>query len=271
MSDDRPPGFFLWIRDLLTDPLVELMDTTEFGAYLLLLCKAWFQDPPGSIPDDDFALSRWAKLTPDRWSECKPRVMAPWKLQKDGRWHQKRMRQEFAKAIAYQAKKSKAGTIAAKARWEHEHARRIADAMQTQCDGNTNSCHPKPKPIEKRTTARAEPAGLTGKDMFEIFWASYPLKIHQLETIEAWRTIKPDRSLLDRMLAALDVLKDSDKWLEDGGRYIPAPDKWLNEKRWEQVVIPKKPRPPDPPGTIPQVECYRNEQGHLIVRDKAAN
>ena len=115
--DDRPPGFFLYVLDLVADGKVEVMTTDEFGAYILLLCKAWFEDPPGSIPDDDYTLSRWTRLTPDQWTERRTRVLAPFRLGMDSRWHQKRMRKEFEKMRASLRKRSEAGSYAAAQKW----------------------------------------------------------------------------------------------------------------------------------------------------------
>lgn len=158
VNGDRPPGFFLWVRDFLTDGIVETMTTEEIGAYFLLLCKAWFQNPPASVPDDDYTLAMWTK-TSSRWPELKPRVMQPWTLAKDGRWHQKRMRLEFARMRELHEKKVRAGTIAAQARWRDADNRRIADAYQTQCDRNTKTCPPTPTPTPDNTTPHSPPSG----------------------------------------------------------------------------------------------------------------
>ena len=67
---DDPPYFPFYPDDFACDGKVEAMTTEEVGAYTLLLCKAWREDPPGSIPDDDRVRARWTRLTPDRWTEC---------------------------------------------------------------------------------------------------------------------------------------------------------------------------------------------------------
>jgi uncharacterized protein YdaU (DUF1376 family) len=78
-----PPYFPFYPDDFACDGKVEAMTTEEIGAYTLLLCKAWCEDPPGSIPDDDRVLARWTRLAPDRWKECRTGVLAAFTLGTD--------------------------------------------------------------------------------------------------------------------------------------------------------------------------------------------
>ena len=96
-KDNKPPGFLFYVDDFVSDGKVEAMTTEEVGAYILLLCKAWREEPPGSIPDDDRILARWARMDSERWSACRTGVLAAFTLGTDARWHQKRMRKEFQK------------------------------------------------------------------------------------------------------------------------------------------------------------------------------
>lgn len=87
---------------------------------MLLLCKAWREEPPGSIPNDDAVLARWARITPDRWTECRTRVLAPFTLGPDSRWHQKRLRLEYQKFATRRRAASEAGQSAALQKWKKE-------------------------------------------------------------------------------------------------------------------------------------------------------
>jgi uncharacterized protein YdaU (DUF1376 family) len=141
----KPPWFAFFPKDFAGDELVEAMSTLEVGAYILLLCKAWSSEPPGSLPDDDAVLARYARLDPGVWSEVKPRVLAPFSLGADKRWHQKRMREEYASAVHRMKAFSRRGRQAAEARWKrppdatsmhdacNEHASCIPQAMHDAC------------------------------------------------------------------------------------------------------------------------------------------
>jgi uncharacterized protein YdaU (DUF1376 family) len=108
--NDQSPYFYFF-------PDVEAMTTEEVGAYMLLICKSWREEPVASIPDDDRILARWSRLSPDRWSECRASVLAAFKLGKDGRWHQKRLRLEYDKLRRIQKNRSESGKLGAEVRY----------------------------------------------------------------------------------------------------------------------------------------------------------
>jgi hypothetical protein len=77
--------------------------------------------------------------------------------------------------------------------------------------------------------------------LFLIFWECYPLKVKKPKAQAAFLKLKPDRVLLDRMLAAIDRQLQSRAWRKDNGRYIPHPATWLNNKQWEDEIQPDLP------------------------------
>ncbi|MDQ3472423.1 MAG: YdaU family protein [Acidobacteriota bacterium] len=119
-KDNSAPAFLFYPDDFSSDGKVEAMTTQEVGACILLLCKAWREDPPGSIPNNDLVLSRWARLTPEAWAECRAGVLAAFALGMDDRWHQKRLRREYDKLQALNQRRSSAGKVAAKKRWHQQ-------------------------------------------------------------------------------------------------------------------------------------------------------
>ncbi len=141
----RPPYFPFYPADFSSDGKVESMTTAAVGAYILLLCKSWREDPPASIPNDDTILARWARMNSVEWAECKPMVLAAFTLGKDNRWHQKRLRLEYDKFCMYAEKKSMAGKIGAKQRWKGDVASDrnekscMATPLQSHCTPNTNA------------------------------------------------------------------------------------------------------------------------------------
>jgi uncharacterized protein YdaU (DUF1376 family) len=116
-AKDHPPSFQFYPADFASDGIVEAMTTEEVGAYILLLCKAWYEKPVGSIPDDDRILARWSRLDLDRWLECKNNVLRAFTLGTDSRWHQKRLRAERQRQVEFKKKQSDAGKRGAANRW----------------------------------------------------------------------------------------------------------------------------------------------------------
>lgn len=137
---DRPPYFAFYPNDFAGDINVEAMSTLQVGAYMLLLCKAWQADPPASLPNDDSQLARFARVEAGVWAEIKSGVMGAFRFGSDGRWHSKRLRLEYDKALQLIKRRKLAGKSGAEARWTQqngeENGKRIANALRSHCDGN---------------------------------------------------------------------------------------------------------------------------------------
>lgn len=71
---------------------------------------------------------------------------------------------------------------------------------------------------------------------FSTFWSAYPNKTGKGAALKAFQRVKPDDALLDTMLSQLELMRASPQWQSDGGRYIPNPATWLNQRRWEDEV-----------------------------------
>ena len=70
-------------------------------------------------------------------------------------------------------------------------------------------------------------------ETFEYFWMQYPRKDAKSKAIISWKNIKPDQVLFDKILVGLARHKQSENWNKDGGKFIPYPATWLNQRRWE--------------------------------------
>ena len=77
------------------------------------------------------------------------------------------------------------------------------------------------------------------KGDFDLFWQAYPKKRSKNQAIKAWKALKPDEHLHDRILGALEKAKDSVEWANERGKYIPYPATWLNAGGWEDELTPK--------------------------------
>lgn len=71
---------------------------------------------------------------------------------------------------------------------------------------------------------------------FDIFYKSYPRKVGKEKAKDAWIKLNPDKTLLETILKAIEVQKETDKWKEEDGKFIPYPATWLNGKRWEDEI-----------------------------------
>jgi hypothetical protein len=74
---------------------------------------------------------------------------------------------------------------------------------------------------------------------FAAFWSAYPRcpnKVAKGAARQMWNQIQPDEELQSRILQALDEQKRCKGWLKEEGQYIPRPDNWLRDERWDDEV-----------------------------------
>jgi uncharacterized protein YdaU (DUF1376 family) len=156
---NKPPAFLFYPDDFSSDGKVEVMTTEEVGAYILLLCKAWREEPVGSLPNDDRALAHWARLSEARWAEVRLRVLSAFLLGKDGRWYQKRMCQEYERLRSSQKKRQKVAKNAAEKRWKDNklHARSMLGACSEHSSAFSSSSSVFKKKEEEKSRERVDP------------------------------------------------------------------------------------------------------------------
>jgi hypothetical protein len=68
---------------------------------------------------------------------------------------------------------------------------------------------------------------------FDQFWTAYPNKSAKQVAIKAFDKAGIDDGILSVMLADIQIRKSSESWQKDGGKYIPNPATYLNQRRWE--------------------------------------
>jgi hypothetical protein len=73
---------------------------------------------------------------------------------------------------------------------------------------------------------------------FLTFWSIYPQKVARPDAERAWAALAPDDELQTRICAAVALKAKSQRWREEGGRYVPYPATFLNKRRWEDEDVP---------------------------------
>ena len=98
----------------------------------------------------------------------------------------------------------------------------------------------------------ASPSKTLIDERFLKFWEAYPKKKSKGDAEKAWKAIKPNEALFQRIMRTLDTAKESKEWARDSGQYIPYPATWLRAKGWEDEFKegvgnekPKSKRNPD--------------------------
>src|SRR6185312_1950047 len=133
--------------------------------------------------------------------------------------------------VIYEAAEKRAKAAqSARSRWGdanamRTHSERIANAVPTHCEGNATNTNTNTNTNTKEKTLSAPG--------FEDFWTAYPNRQAKQAAQKAFAKIAPDSELLAAMLASLAQWRQSDSWTREGGRFIPYPATWLNQRRWE--------------------------------------
>lgn len=75
-------------------------------------------------------------------------------------------------------------------------------------------------------------------DGFERFWAAYPRKKSKGDAERAWKVLRPDALLQDRIMAGVQRAVASADWQREEGKFVPYPASWLRARGWEDEDRP---------------------------------
>ena len=76
----------------------------------------------------------------------------------------------------------------------------------------------------------------TGEIVFENFWKSYPKKKEKPKARSVWQKLRPDKKLIQEIMAGLEKYKLSEDWIKENGRFIPYPERFLKNEKWEDEI-----------------------------------
>jgi len=97
-------------------------------------------------------------------------------------------------------------------------------------ESNLTEPNPEPAPSAEAVSA-TNGAGL--RQRFETFWRAYPRKVAKNAAWRVWQQQRPDAALTATILEALRWQVTQDRWIEQGGRFIPNPSTYLSSGRWQ--------------------------------------
>ena len=56
---------------------------------------------------------------------------------------------------------------------------------------------------------------------FDKFWQAYPKKVSKKQAQKSWKKINPSLELFEKILKALEMVKQTEQWEKDNGKFIP--------------------------------------------------
>lgn len=95
---------------------------------------------------------------------------------------------------------------------------------------------------------------------FEQFWKAYPRHENKKKALEIWKKVEPP---LDLILKAIESQTKGRSW-RDG--FIPHPDRWLRDRRWEDEVQLDLSRLPESVRAVKEGRHYGGSEHGNIVR-----
>lgn len=82
---------------------------------------------------------------------------------------------------------------------------------------------------QNQTRTRSKPGANYAADFLN-FWEAYPRRVGKGDAWKSWQKSTP--AIAD-VLKALAWQSRSQDWTKEGGKYIPNPATYLNQRRWE--------------------------------------
>jgi hypothetical protein len=140
----RAPAFQFYPKQWLGDDKVMAMSWDARAMHMHLICIAWQQDPPCTLPDDDLMIRRWLG-NPKKWEDLRNQIFAAWKMV-DGRWIQKGLLEQFERQTGYRESRKKGSD----ARWGNNAYASpnscINDALLSSSSSSTSFTSENPTP-----------------------------------------------------------------------------------------------------------------------------
>ena len=203
----------LHIGDFITDTMH--MDTTEIGAYMLLLLSHYRHGVEG-LPDDNKRLARIAGVSLNKFKHMRPTLLEKFELI-DKRWVNNKCTKTI-KGIEKLSEQNKA-----KALKRHNSTPAVAVPQEGQ---------PKPKPKTK-----AKPIDNISKDIyiteFENLWISYPDKKPKGDKQRALKKYTTLRNKGTSHEEIRDGLSRYNTYCTETGSFNKHCTTWLNQDGWK--------------------------------------
>jgi uncharacterized protein YdaU (DUF1376 family) len=224
----KSPAFQFYAAEFLADENVVLMSNQEIGCYIKLLCYCWRE---GSIPSDVNKIARLCGEDSSAMDQLWLAIRQCFESAFDDetRLINPRLVAERVKQEEHRKERAESGAKGAKARWEAAH----------KADSSANGSAKK-QPKAKHASSSSTLSSSSNKNTyvyedypeFMEFWSLYPNKDGKYKALEAWAKANP-KPPIEPILHALCWQTRSDKWLKDGGQFVPLAATYINGKRWQ--------------------------------------
>lgn len=116
--------------------------------------------------------------------------------------------------------------------YAHSENEQVYNHESDNHSSNTIKQETKNKAIKKQNKELNE----LQEKQFDKFWQAYPKKVSKKQAQKSWKKINPSLELFEKILKALEMVKQTEQWKKDNGKYVPYPATWLNQERWTDEI-----------------------------------
>lgn len=116
--------------------------------------------------------------------------------------------------------------------YAHSENEQVYNHENDNHSSNTIKQETKNKAIKKQNKELNE----LQEKQFDKFWQAYPKKVSKKQAQKSWKKINPSLELFEKILKALEMVKQTEQWKKDNGKYVPYPATWLNQERWTDEI-----------------------------------
>lgn len=216
----------LYVGDYMRD--TGTLTVAEHGAYLLMLLHHYGTEKP--LPKGR-ELHRLVRAETKAERDAVDSVAARfWTETPDG-WVNGRASKEMEKANHQREVNRVVGKLGGRPKRTQTETE---TESVSESEPNRNPNHSQ-TPEERNTPPNPRKRGQVSEfpPGFDAFWTAYPRKQAKTPAAKAFARLRADDALLTTMLEALARHAASADWRKDGGKFIPYPATWLNDRRWE--------------------------------------
>ncbi len=210
----KSPAFQWYPKDFLTDLNVVVMTLEQRGAYITLLSQCWLE---GDLPIEPTKLQAICNH-PSNWSEIWDGIKGCFVENSSGKYVNLRLEAERNKQKEWLEKSSRGGKRSAELRRESKGGSLMVGS-KGEPSANTSSSSSSSK--RKKRKRREYPTG------FERLWGIHP-KGGKINAYEAMERYDPNESELDAWIEKLTVLRETEQWTKDGGKWAKDLSAWIN-------------------------------------------
>jgi len=142
-------------------------------------------------------------------------------------------------------------------------------ALPRECNAQPRLLQERPSPLTLNPSPLTLPPSprvveeevKVGRDWaaeFNAFWAEYPesRKKNRYRVESAWSAQRHHLPPESELQAALRAFKASQDWKREGGKFIPAPETWIMERRWQDAPAYSPKAKPAPKSEVDEADAF---------------